>query len=396
MSRTRQEAWAYLSRVVEGPSSSLQALLGHGRDPEDIARGIKRREAWIGELLAETASRYDWDSAASDLDAAERIGARLITAEDEQWPHEELDQAFGFASSGVSEHIRSYQSDAVAPHALWVRGGDVRVATSQAVTIVGTRAISRYGAEVTTMLTDNLVAHQWTIVSGGALGVDTVAHTCAVRSGGSTVVVAACGLDRAYPAKNRELFEQILDSGRGVLLSEYPPGVPPQRHRFLTRNRLVAALSKGTVVVEASWRSGALNTLSWASGLGKVSMAVPGPVTTVGSLGCHERIRHGDAELVASGDDIRALLGKLGEVDNVAQTELAFAASPIQRLSRNELRIFDALTTSPREAGEIATETGLPIPLVIHLLVDLDSRCLIKRIGTRWERIFNPGMESGE
>ncbi|WP_080794253.1 DNA-processing protein DprA [Corynebacterium pacaense] len=396
MSSERRRAWAYLSRVVEGPSASLQRLLGAGRDVEEIAGGIRRREPWLGELLGATESRHSLDTADLDLATAAGIGARLITAEDEEWPHEELDQAFGFASSGHSEHLRSYQSDAVPPHVLWVRGGNLRAASARAVTIVGTRAVSRYGAEVTSMLTEDLVAHQWAVVSGGALGVDTIAHTGALRAGGCTVAVAACGLDRSYPARNGRLFEQVVESGSGVLVSEYPPGVPPQRHRFLTRNRLVAALTGGTVVVEAAWRSGALNTLSWASGLGKVAMAVPGPITTAGSRGCHERIRNGEAELIAGGADVRALLEALGEVDAQGQLEMEFAASPVQSLSRNELRVFDALSTRPREAGEVAAESGLSLPLVIHLLVELDSRRLIRRVGTKWERIFNPGMVAEE
>lgn len=383
----RLKAWAYLSRVVEGPSVHLQRLLKEGRDPEAIAHGIKNRETWIGDLLRETASRCDWDTAQDDLEKIMRIGGRLITPEDHDWPVEELEQSFGFAASGVSDHVRTYQDDAVAPHALWVKGGNLRSLTAQAVTVVGTRAVSHYGTEVTRMIVDNLVAHQWTIISGGALGVDSVAHTAAVKSGGSTVVVAACGLDRSYPAHNRPLFEKIVDTGAGVIISEYPPGTPPQRHRFLTRNRLAAALSKGTVVTEAAWRSGALNTLSWCSGLGRVAMAVPGPVTTAGSLGCHERIRTGAAEMVCSGDEVRSLLSSIGQVDVEGQYELNYAASPIQGLSRNELRVFDSLGMRPRDAGQVAEETGLPLALVVHLLVDLDKRGLIRREGSLWGRV---------
>ncbi len=383
----RMKAWAYLSRVVEGPNGNLQALLKQGRDAEEIALGIKRRESWLGDLLKETASRADWDTSEQDLKIIENLGGRLITPDDSDWPTEEFEHAFGFAATGMSDHVRTYQDDAVAPHALWVRGGNLRALTAQAVTLVGTRAVSHYGTEVASMFTDNLVAHQWTIVSGGALGVDTVAHSAALRAGGSTVVVAACGLDRSYPAHNRQLFEDIVKSGKGALVSEYPPRTTPQRHRFLTRNRLVAALTKGTVVVEAAWRSGALNTLSWASGLGKVAMAVPGPVTTAGSLGCHERIRSGSAEMVTSGDDVRSLLGAIGDIDMQEQYELSFAETPVQGLSRNELRVFDALGTRPQEANQIATDTGLPLPLVIHLLVDLHKKQLISRDGTVWSRV---------
>lgn len=382
----RLRAWAYLSRVVEGPSRNLQQLLADGRDVEAIAYGIKKREIWIGELLRETASRYDWDVAQQDLETVMGCGGRLITPDDSDWPLEELDRAFGFAATGMSDHLRTYQDDAVPPHALWVKGGNLRSLTSQAVAVVGTRAISHYGTEVTRMLVDNLVAHQWTIISGGALGVDTVAHTTALKAGGSTVVVAACGLDRSYPAHNRGLFQEIVDRGAGAIISEYPPGTTPQRHRFLTRNRLAAALSTGTVVTEAAWRSGALNTLSWCSGLGRVAMAVPGPVTTAGSLGCHERIRTGQAEMVCNGDEVRSLLGAIGELDVQGQYELQFVATPVQGLSRNELRVFDSLGQESQDAGQVAVGTGLPLALAVHLLVDLHKRGLVIREGTMWRR----------
>lgn len=381
------EAWAYLSRVVEGPNAHLNQLIAQGHEAEKIASGIKQRESWIGtQLLRETESRHTWDTAHKDLEIIKRLGGRLITAEDAEWPREEFDHAFGFAASGMSDHVRTYQEDAVGPHSLWIRGGNLGALSAQSVTIVGTRAISHYGTEVTEQFTNNLVSHQWTIVSGGALGVDTVAHSEALRGGGSTVVIAACGLDRSYPAHNKDLFERIAASDSGVIASEYPPGTPPQRHRFLTRNRLVVAISQGTVVTEAAWRSGALNTLSWCAGLGRVPMAVPGPVTTAGSLGCHERIKNGSAQMVTSGDDVRSLLGAIGSLDANEQYELNFSASPIQGLSRNELRVFDALNLIGRQAGEVATDAGLPLALVIHLLVELQRRGLILRDGTDWKR----------
>ncbi|ALC06215.1 hypothetical protein CDES_09115 [Corynebacterium deserti GIMN1.010] len=389
MTNTRQMAWAYLSRVVEGPNAYLQEALAAGHDVEKVAHGIKNREAWLDPaLLKATESRFSWDTAQRDLDIIAKLGGRLISTDDPEWPVEELDHAFGFAASGMSDHVRTYQDDALPPHALWVNGGNLRELSAQSVTLVGTRAISKYGTEVTAMFTQQLVAHQWTIVSGGALGVDTVAHTEALRSQGCTIAVAACGLDRSYPAHNRELFDHISGSNRGVMVSEYPPGTTPQRHRFLTRNRLVAALSQGTVVVEAAWRSGALNTLSWCEGLGRVAMAVPGPVTTAGSLGCHERIRNGSAQMVTSGDDVRSLLGAVGALDVQEQYEISFAASPIQGLSRNELRVFDALDEAGRgrDASRIASDAGLTVALTVHVLLDLHKRGIVSREGTVWMR----------
>lgn len=385
----RLKAWAYLSRVVEGPSAHLQALLKQGRDPEAIAHAVKHREPWIGDLLRETLSRYEWDVAQQDLEQILALGGRLITPEDREWPATELDHAFGFAASGMSDHVRTYQDDAVPPHALWVRGGDLRSLTAQAVALVGTRAVSQYGREVTAMIVDNLVPHQWTIISGGALGVDTVAHTTALRAGGSTVVVAACGLDRSYPAHNRALFEEIV-SRSGAIVTEYPPGTPPQRHRFLTRNRLVAGLTGATVLVEAGWRSGARNTAAWARHMNRPVGAVPGPATSASSTGCHDAIREGEAVLVTSPEHVLALYRGIGDVDEDGQLELDWAKNPIQSLSRNELRVYDAVPPAGAPGGAdtaaIAAEAALTLPLTMHLLLALEKKGVVTRTGSTWAR----------
>src|SRR5699024_12191788 len=178
----------------------------------------------------------------------------------------------------------------------------------------------------------DLAKHQWTIVSGGALGVDTVAHGAALEMQTPTVAVAACGIDYDYPARNAPLFERIARTG--TIVSEFAPGTTPQRHRFLSRNRLVAAMTAGTVVVEAAFRSGALNTLNWAEALGTVTMAVPGPITNAGSLGCHQRIQENRAQLVTCGAEIRELIGTIGEADSGAQYESAFVANLVQSITR--------------------------------------------------------------
>ncbi|KQB85327.1 DNA-processing protein DprA [Corynebacterium oculi] len=379
-------AFAYLSRVVEGPSRQLTTLLTEGREAPVIAEGIRMRKRWVGDLLEQTATRYDWERAERDLTLARTHGARLLYPGHEEWPTTQFDHAFGFARSGVSTHLRTYQSDAVAPHALWVRGAHLDQLCTQAVAVVGTRAQSRYGAQATAHLVQGLAQHRWTVISGGALGIDAEAHNTALRCGGATVVVAACGIDKVYPARHARLFDAVAQ--QGAVITEYPPEVSPQRHRFLTRNRLVAALSQGTVVVEAAWRSGALNTLSWAEGLGRIAMAVPGPITGAGSLGCHERIREGRAQLVASADDIRALLSAVGAVDVAEQYELSYAPDSIQALSRNELRVFDALPVSGgEETSVIARQAGLSLPLTVHLLVELSTKNMVALEGDQWHRV---------
>lgn len=381
----RLRAWAYLSRVFEGPSRDLQGLLeSENGDVEKIAYAIRHQEQWLGPVIGETSSRYSWDRVEEDLQVIASLGGRLITPDCPEWPSDLFASAFGFAASGSSPHIRSYQSDAVAPHALWLVGENLTALTAQAVAVVGTRAVSTYGTAVTRDIVGGLVAHQWSIVSGGAMGVDTVAHAEALRCGGRTVAVAACGVDRNYPARNKALFKHIVSSG-GALVSEYPPGVPPHRHRFLTRNRLVASLSSGVVVVEAGWRSGALNTLSWASGLGRVAMAVPGPVTNQGSVGCHERIRNKEAEMICNADEVRALVSVMGAVDPTLDLELQFAASPLQALTRNEMRVYDGVGKKPTSTSTIAVSAGLPMPLCMHILIHLEKQGLVTRVGSGWQ-----------
>lgn len=380
-------AWAYLNRVVEGPSRPLQSLLAAGRGAEEIARGVRTRASWLGELGPATEARHSWDRSGEDLATAHAAGVRLVTPEDEEWPSVQFDLAFGFAASGLSPHLRSHQPDAVAPHALWVAGGPLTPLLAQAVAVVGTRTATAYGREATRAIVSGLAAHQWTIVSGGAKGIDAIAHETALATNGRTVAVAACGLDRTYPAAHTDLFRRIVTTG-SAMISEYPPGTTPQRHRFLTRNRLVAALTQGTVLAQAPWRSGALNTMSWAEGLGKVAMAVPGPVTTNDHVGCHARIREGRAELVTSADDVRSLLETVGSVDPDGQYEMAFGPSVVQSLSRNELRVYDALTiTAARDARDVAVDAGLTIALTVHLLVELERKSLIHREGSNWRRV---------
>ncbi|MCF4006382.1 DNA-processing protein DprA [Corynebacterium uropygiale] len=386
-----QLAGAYLSRVIEGPSRPLQEHLAQGRSLEELAQAVKNREEWLGpELLRQTASRWDWDRAGEDLDEAERHGFRLLSAQSKEWPEEQFTVAFGYAATGLSSRPRTYREDAVRPHALWVKGQSLRTLTQQALAVVGTRALSAYGAEATRMIVRDMIQHQWTIVSGGALGADAVAHRCAVEAGAATIAVAACGPGVNYPAAHAELFRSIAE--RGALVSEYPPLLRPARHRFLTRNRLVAALSQGTVVVEAAWRSGALSTLTWAQAFGRVAMAVPGPVTSVASLGCHDKIRRGDAQLVTSGADIRSLLSTLGGLDVDQQYELQFAPDEVQRLSPAELKVFDALSEHKgTETEALASEAGLPLALTVHALMTLQQRGLCRREGITWRRIRHSG-----
>ncbi len=196
-----------------------------------------------------------------------------------------------------------------APVALWMKGdADLLSApVTSRVTLTGSRAATAYGEQVAVDLAGDVARDGRQVVSGGSYGIDAAAHRGALAVSGPTVAVLAGGLDRPYPAGNQALLERIARSG--LLLSEAPPGVAPTRTRILQRTRLMAALSAGVVVVEAAYRSGALTTAEQATRLGRPVGAVPGPVTSVASAGCHRLLREHVAALIAGYDDVRSLVG---------------------------------------------------------------------------------------
>ena len=386
------ESWAYLSRVVEGPSHHIQALLRVGKSADEIAEGVRTRAAWIGGLLSQTENRYTWDRPAEDLEFAADLGYTLLTPESPQWPAEAIQCSFGRQQTGAAGKT-SHQPDGIAPHALWVAGNTHLAGLfAQSVGVVGTRHATKYGHMATKDLVAGLGGHNYTVVSGGALGIDTVAHTTAMDVNTPTVVVAACGPGEHYPRSNKALFERVVATG-GALITEYPPAVTPDRHRFLTRNRLVAALTLGTVLVEAPFRSGALNTLKWVNAFNRTAMAVPGPVTDAQSLGANLAIQNNEAEMVLNAGQIHEQLSAVGEYSAEEQMEMQYPPSVTQQLSRNELRIYDALPPAGRtgrEAEAVAADAGLSIALTVHILMDLSKRGLVERDKRVWSRVEQP------
>lgn len=383
------ESWAYLSRVVEGPSHHIQALLRVGKSADEIAEGVRTRATWIGGLLSQTENRFTWDRPAEDLEFAADLGYTLLTPESPQWPAEAIQCSFGRQQTGAAGKT-SHQPDGIAPHALWVAGNtNLAGLFAQSVGVVGTRHATKYGHMASKDLVAGLGGHNYTVVSGGALGIDTVAHTTAMDVNTPTVVVAACGPGEHYPRSNKTLFERVVATG-GALMTEYPPAVTPDRHRFLTRNRLVAALTLGTVLVEAPFRSGALNTLKWVNAFNRTAMAVPGPVTDAQSLGANLAIQNNEAEMVLNAGQIHEQLSAVGEYSAEEQMEMQYPPSVTQQLSRNELRIYDALPPAGRtgrEAETVAADAGLSIALTVHILMDLSKRGLVERDKRVWSRV---------
>jgi DNA processing protein len=270
-----------LDLVVNGTADEIRAALTEATgmtmvEPESVDRSLKAwRPRWSMTLLLETVKR------------ARDQGIQIVTSWDEQWPE-------GFDRLGPG-----------APHVLWVRG-NVDCLTLPSVAYVGARAASSYGEHVAMELASaSSTSH--VIVSGGAYGIDGAAHRAALSAGGKTIAYMAGGVDRPYPVGHAHLLERIVVTG-GAMVSEVPPGSAPTKWRFLSRNRLIAAHAEATIVVEAGSRSGSINTAGHAVALGRPLGAVPGPITSATSTGCHRIIQELGGELITSAADVEKLL----------------------------------------------------------------------------------------
>jgi DNA processing protein len=271
----------------------------------------------------------------------------------------------------------------VPPLALWVRGSArLDVLADRAVALVGSRAATAYGEHVAGELAHQLGQRGWTVVSGGAYGIDAASHRGALAAGGPTIVVLANGVDRPYPAAHGALFHRISETG--LLVSEWPPGTAPHGHRFLVRNRLIAALARGTVVVEAAARSGAQATARRAHKLGRQVLVVPGPVTSAMSVGCHDLLREEemDARLVTSAAQVIEAVGSIGT--DLADPERA-APTPRDGLSDVAVRVLDAcpvrIGVPPERLAGIA---GCEVLDVLRVLPALELAGLVQFSGSGW------------
>lgn len=336
-------AAAYLSRVAEPAAIPLWLLvqeLGYRQAAEAVRSGDVPPEV----AGCTEARRLSTDPQA-DLAAAERNEIRLLTPASADWPHFAFAAMHRLARRRTAEWLtgrrgRSARGELIPPLALWVRGnGRLAAVGVRSAALVGSRAASPYGDRLAAEFGYGLARQDVVVVSGGAYGIDAAAHRGALAADGESVLVSAGGLDRPYPAAHRNLYDRIAE--QGVLVSERPPGSAPHRQRFLSRNRIIAALGGVTVVVEAGQRSGALNTAGYARDLGRPLLAVPGPVTSAMSVGCHRLLQRDDepARLVTSVADILEFIsltglsgetdrGLAGAPDTASALELANSAGP--------------------------------------------------------------------
>ncbi len=393
-----QIALAGLLRVCEPPCAVLARFVGE-QGAEAAWRAVLARRAPRA-VLSATAARADGVDPATlvararaDLATAARAGARLVGPQDAEWPG----SAVGSFAGALARGVRG----AGPPLALYVRGRPLAGLPDRAVTVVGSRASSPYGTRVAGEVAYELARAGMSVVSGAAFGIDTAAHRAALQVMRSvdpasaaaarsvTVAVLACGIDRAYPEANRELLELIARFG--TVVSEYPPGTVPARHRFLVRNRLIAAFGAGTVVVEAGRRSGTLSTAAAAEQLGRQVMAVPGPVTSAMSVGCHLLLADRFAQLVTNADDVLAVLGQSGGPPAAAADGAAPGGDPrhpTDGLEPEAARVYDALPArGSSSVRDLVTESGLPVAAVLGSLATLQLHGLADQDGPLWRRI---------
>jgi len=330
------------------------------------------RDGALGEPVARRAAAVSV-GVVQRLAAATRI--RFVVPGDEEWPE-------GLADL---DHADPIQRRGGVPVGLWLRGpGQLAPLVRRSVAIVGSRAATAYGNGITTDLAVDLAERGVTVVSGGAFGIDAAAHRGALSVGGPTVGVLACGVDVAYPQANAGLFEDV--ARRHVLVSELPPGAHPTRVRFLARNRLIAAMSSATVVVEAALRSGARNTAGWALGCGRPLMAVPGSVYSRASTAPHLMIRSGQAVLVTNAAEVMELVSAMG------QDTLPLASGPRRAtdgLSESQLAVYEAVPARRRAAvGDIALAAGVSVPTCLGALSTLEMAGLVEGDARGWLATF--------
>ncbi len=362
-----RRARAALSRVVEPRDVEVATLL-EKVGPLDTMERIRRGHG----TLARFAARVRALDVDRDLEVAAKVGARVVVPGDDEWPD-------------TLDHLD------IPPWCLWVVGRlDLVDVTDRSVAVVGARAATAYGEHVTTELASGLARRRWTVVSGAALGIDAAAHRGALAVDGTTVAVVAGGVDRPYPAANATLLRRI--AAVGLVVSEAAPGAAPMKSRFLSRNRLIAALTRGTVVVEADLRSGSRNTVSHATGLSRPVGAFPGPVTSMMSAGCHQEIRDQKAVLVTSVDEVIDLVGDLG--DDACEEPRA-ADTDVDRLAPDDRAVLEAVPFRRSVALDVVARDAARPPLVVRAaLARLEqARLVIGESGT-WRKAPAPRRRS--
>jgi DNA processing protein len=359
-------AWGFLTEPGDriagafirtwGAAESLSRILA--RPAASTLANDEVTAADAAEALARWEPRMDAAALFRSLSTATSLGARVVRIVDEHWPD---------GLEDLGDH---------GPRVLWCRGNvDVLPTRDRAIAIVGARASTGYGEHVAMDFAAGLTSRGYTVVSGGAYGIDGMAHRAVLACGGTTVAVLAGGIDQLYPAGHDELLRRIIAAG--AVVSEVSPGGAPTRWRFLQRNRLIAAMAGATVVIEAGYRSGSLNTATHARDLDRPIGVVPGPVTSGASAGCHRLLRTNPATtLVTSVADVVELMTN-------ESSEPGFDP----RDSETVIRVLDSLSsTKPRLVSEIAAKAGIDVSAATSTLGALEAEGRAERRSDGWAR----------
>ncbi|MEU9761628.1 DNA-processing protein DprA [Streptomyces sp. NPDC047985] len=357
-----------LTRILEpGDERGGRWLREYGA--VELLRRIRARDGSAERLEGMTAKRLggyrlraERVEPERDLAAVAALGGRFVCPGELEWP-------------GQLDDLGDAR-----PTGLWVRGPrDLRLWALRSVAVVGARACTPYGSHMAASLGAGLAELGWVVVSGAAFGVDGAAHRGALAVGGATMAVLACGVDVAYPRGHAELIGRMAE--QGLVIGELPPSDHPTRSRFLMRNRVIAALTRGTVVVEAEHRSGSLVTARGAQRLGRFTMGVPGPATSGLSAGVHELLR-GEGVLVTSAAEVVELVGDIGDLAPVAQGPV----HPRDLLDADAARVLDALPYRGTVTGcDVARAAGTSTDEAVGRLYELHSLGFVERHGDGWQ-----------
>jgi DNA processing protein len=368
MSDAERVARAALSRLAEPGDPRLTGLVAELGAPRLHQLLVEQRDP--GGMLTDVAARLASSDPERELDRAQRLGLRFVIPSDDEWPGQVGDLVLA-----GQMHERGGP-----PIGLWVRGPVRLDSLAGSVAIVGARSATGYGTQVAGELAAVAARAGRTVISGAAFGIDQAAHRGAVAMDAPTVAVLACGADRVYPAAHQQLIEHIATTG--AVVSEAAPGCAPTRIRFLARNRLIAALSRGTVVVEAAARSGALNTANWAARLNRVVLGVPGPVTSALSQGVHHLLRQGAASVVTSGQELLEMVGESGAH---LTAEPRGEARARDRLTSRHRQVLDAVPVAhAAPTDSVARTAGLGVVEVRSALSYLLKTGLVEQDDDGW------------
>ena len=351
---TSQAYWIAFNHVPGiGPAKTSRLLAHFGSlqaaweaTPGQLAAaGLDRRAI---EQLVAVRRTFSFEKTLAHL---ERHGITVLTWDDDAYP----------------ARLRTIPAS---PPVLYVRGS-LTPEDEWALAVVGTRRITRYGQEVTRRLVEPLAAEGVTIVSGLALGVDALAHRTALDAGGRTIAVLGSGVDQIYPSSNRALARRIIE--HGALISDYPPGTPPEPNNFPPRNRIISGLSLGVLVIEAGEKSGALITANYALEQGREVLAVPGSILSAQSRGTNRLIADGAIPVCSAEDILQAL--NLEWLDSQREVQRIAPENPLEQA------ILDALRDGPRHVDDLGRTLDLDAATVTSTLAFLELKGHVRAVG---------------